>query len=384
MNFLFRRRLPQQHQKKKKRDRSLLRWIIILQIFILTWACLISWIVSNFSYTTKASVRGASIDKSTFAYERVDSNEIAQEVPGIELWIPSPNPGQDEIQVVYATTVSPAKGVVLLLHACTHTALKFFSLSRTCLDCVGLSEEMRITRIVLEHGYMPVAVTCINRKSGCWSNADFLRIQTVLQHELFRNHDIIYGIGASSGGSFAAQLLVKDTIKGALVIVMSLSSGITSSLKINPKPLFLAPMPRDKHTTAGAISNYQDLKVLNADNKELIALDTESCDSLPVTSSYLLSRVVGMTASIADTLIADLTRAKHIDKNQLLVVDPTKSNWREIVSPKNSTHLMNKFALKPGYSPLAKALHRAWAYHEYCSEVVAAALNLFERNLGGQ
>jgi len=30
------------------------------------------------------------------------------------------------------------------------------------------------------------------------------------------------------------------------------------------------------------------------------------------------------------------------------------------------------------YYKLAKALHRAWAFHEYCSEVVVPALHFFE------
>ena len=38
--------------------------------------------------------------------------------------------------------------------------------------------------------------------------------------------------------------------------------------------------------------------------------------------------------------------------------------------------------LGPGVSPLAKALHRAWAFHEYCSGVIDPALDFFEAALG--
>lgn len=302
----------------------------------------------------------------------------------VELQIPSTIPNEDSIQVVYAPTVSSAsaKGIVLLLHACTHTALKFFSPSHTCPDCVGLSEELRIARLVLKKNYIPVAISCNNRKSGCWSNPDHQRIQTVLQHELFAGYDAIYAIGASSGGSFAAQLLVRDVADGALVMVMSLNKETTSKLKNNPKPLFLAPMPRDKGTTSGTIQNYEYLKEVNTNNdKRMVVLDVESCGPLPVTRTYLLERVPEMTATIADRLVSSLLQERHLDPSQMLIVDPTKSNWREIVSPGNSTHWLGKFALLPGYSPLAKALHRAWAFHEYCSKVIVPALELFERNL---
>lgn len=360
------RRQPQQQRRHRKsksisKSRSPLVYIVILQLFI--WG-IVSWIVSDFTDAFNPKLRGAL--------------NPAIEIPGIELQIPSQTPNQDAIQVVYATPPSPSKGIVLLLHACTHTALKFFSPSSSCPECVGLSEELRIVRLVMQSGYLPVAVSCINRKSGCWSNPDFARIETVLQHELFADYKTRYAIGASSGGSFAAQLLVRNTVQGALVMVMNLSKDVVDKLTKYPKPIFLAPMPRDKRTTSAAVQNYQELNVLNSG---MIVLDTTTCGSLPVTSYYLQQRVPGMTKDMAQLLINELTQAKHID-SQMLIVDPTQSNWRDIISPNNTTYWLNKFLLKPGYSPLAKALHRAWAYHEYCSEVVAPALEFFERNSG--
>ena len=125
--------------------------------------------------------------------------EVAREIPGIDLRIPFQ--GQSDIQVVYATTPpqqTKSKGLVLLLHACTHSAFKFMSPSlTTCPDCVGLAEELRIVRLVLEQGYTPVAVSSVNRKRACWSTADIPRIQQVLKHALFRDHDKVVAMGAS-------------------------------------------------------------------------------------------------------------------------------------------------------------------------------------------
>ena len=114
-------------------------------------------------------------------------DEVAKEIPGIELHIPSPMNNEDSIQIVIPSTMyqpSSSKGIVLLLHACTHSALKFFSSSpSTCPNCVGLSEELRIVRLVIASGYIPVAISSIDRKSGCWSAArDVVRIEAVLKH----------------------------------------------------------------------------------------------------------------------------------------------------------------------------------------------------------
>jgi hypothetical protein len=64
--------------------------------------------------------------------------------------------------------ITKIKGIVILLHACTHNAFKFFSPSNDkCPDCVGLSEELQLVRNVQNRGYVAFAVTCSNLKSGC-------------------------------------------------------------------------------------------------------------------------------------------------------------------------------------------------------------------------
>jgi hypothetical protein len=318
-------------------------------------------------------------------------DEVAKEIRGIELLISSPVPNDDPIQIVYAhknisstSMHKSSKGIVLLLHACTHSATKFFSPSpSTCPNCLGLSEELRIVSIVIEMGYMPVAVSSVDRKSGCWSTSrDVHRIEAVLKHDLIRGFLMnegsnIFAIGASSGGAFAAELATRDVVNAALIMVMSLSDGVIRKLRTSPKPIYLAPMPRDKGTMKLVMKNYRDLESVKA----FIILDTTSCGSLPVTTRYLLQRVPGMTTDAGDELISLLKKAGHIDSSDTIKVDPTHSEWRKIVSPYNSTHWLNKFDLKPGCSPLAKALHRAWAFHEYCSEVVYPALRFFEELL---
>eukprot|EP00585_Thalassiosira_rotula_P000892 CAMPEP_0196161024 /NCGR_PEP_ID=MMETSP0910-20130528/47124_1 /TAXON_ID=49265 /ORGANISM="Thalassiosira rotula, Strain GSO102" /LENGTH=148 /DNA_ID=CAMNT_0041425965 /DNA_START=578 /DNA_END=1024 /DNA_ORIENTATION=- len=135
-------------------------------------------------------------------------------------------------------------------------------------------------------------------------------------------------------------------------------------------------MPRDKSRMEQVVKNYRDLDGV----RDFVILDGTTCGSIPVTTAYLIQRVPGMTTKASEELISGLKRAGHIDpSSDMLRVDPTRSDWRSIVSPTNSTHWLDEFDLKPGYSPLAKALHRAWAFHEYCSEAVIPALRFFEK-----
>ncbi|KAL3806518.1 hypothetical protein ACHAXA_002560 [Cyclostephanos tholiformis] len=211
--------------------------------------------------TASVEIHGSVNTLQNGAVDQVD--EIAYEIPGIELKIPSPMPNEDPIQIVYAsnnitstTAHKTPKGIVLLLHACTHSALKFFSPSPSaCPNCLGLSEELRIVRITIERGYMPVAVSCVDRKSGCWSmSQDVYRIEQVLKHDFVRaflttERSSIFAVGASSGGAFAAELATRGIVDAALVMVMSLSDGVTGKLRNSPKPIYLAPMPRDEGMT---------------------------------------------------------------------------------------------------------------------------------------
>jgi len=405
--------MPQLRSTSRRRSRSDVRRIIglfaflILWIFILVHTAVVLDLSNSSSLTTSSGYRllqhQIGVERPTITSWSVDHNVDgnAYAIPGIEMHIPSPMHNEDPIHFVYpatsttfalaaratledgrtTTTTTPTKkGLVLLLHACTHSALKFFSPSpSTCPNCVGLSEELRIVRLLLEHGYDVVAITSANRSSGCWSiEHDLHRITAVLQHDLLRSYtinDTIYAIGASSGGKMASELAVRDVVRGAVVMVASMSENVVKRLRTSPKPIYLAPMPRDKRTMASVTKNYHDLENV----KDFIRLDGSSCDALPFTTEYLVRRVVGMTPDVSNRLLSELKTAGHIDStSNMLILDPTKSNWRDVVSPENSTNWLNAFDLRPGYSPLAKALHRAWAFHEYCSEVVNPALRFWE------
>ena len=318
------------------------------------------------------------------AAEGADDMRVARDIPGAYLVVPSPIEGEEDnpIQVVYADhpVAEPARGLALLLHACTHSAFKFFARSGGCDECVGLSEEMRIARIALRGGYLPVAVSSANRDSGCWSKGrDVERVRAVLDQAFLRRYrDLsVVAIGASSGGAFAVELALDDLAGSALVMVMDLTDGVVGRLKAagGAAPVYYAPMPRDAGRLKRVVRNY------DRGPKKGVKLDQSSCVPRPVTEDYLVERVVGMDRDEAKELIDKLVHSKHVDgRSHMFLKDPTMSDWRDVLTngQGDKTRWLGKYTLERGNSPLAKALHRCWAFHEYCSESVEPALRFFE------
>lgn len=381
-------------RRPRRRNNTVGRFIIFFALaLLLCWAWLL---LTTVSLAEHQIVDGALVSSSS---NGVGQNaDVAQPVYGTQVvW--------GTIEAVYALP-NPAddiKGIVLLLHACTHNAFKFFAPSNSCQPCVGLTEEMRIVRLVISREYAALAVTCNNKQSGCWADTDIPRLEIalgnfqklVLPKKISSNS--IIAIGASSGGHMAAKLVAEGQADAALIMVMSLGAALQNRLSdvrsSSSHPLYLAPMPRDQTTTRKAEENYQALKQAAFP----VIFDKTSCAPLPVTAAYLSSRLPGMTGKIAERIIEGLLQAQHLkEDNYMLQKDPTQSNWREVLqktdlddtlertrSAKTADLLWGKFVLTPGKSPLAKALHRAWAFHEYCSEVVEPALDFFEQTLGG-
>lgn len=322
-------------------------------------------------------------------------------------------------EVVYALPLEAnnnkheIKGIALLLHGCSHSALKFFSKDASvCPTCIGLSEELRIANILLQQQTLAVmAVTSQDRSRGCWAGNDTPHIQDALQYlcrDVLLLSDArttvlpVLAFGASSGGRFAAQLAVgqQQIVDAAMVGVMSLGPNLVeqwNNLDDTKKPpIYLAPMPRDKGTTASATQDYESMahgKTTAGDKNAHYAgtnpvlLDTTTCVPFPVTASLLHKHVPHMTVLMADMIVKALVVRGHLESgvsSGYLLKDPTKTNWRNILKAQCESQgcLVNQ-PLGPGISPLAKALHRAWAYHEYCSEATTNALEFFQRELGG-
>lgn len=220
------------------------------------------------------------------------------------------------------------------------------------------------------------------------------------------NHRPVVAVGASSGGRYAGRLLAREIVDASVVMVSALGKESVAELRnrspdgsTHPPPsLYLALMPRDKSTTRAARKDSAGLgwtfvgspppppeerteEEIGGGERPAAVFDDTTCVPVPVDVAFLVGRVPGMKPSVASAIVAALTVSDHRDNGTgLLLVDPTTSDWRYQVRAVCGSCLEGH-SLKRGRSPLAKALHRAWAFHEYCSEALQKALPWIEARL---
>mmetsp|Transcript_7894 Transcript_7894/g.13311 ORF Transcript_7894/g.13311 Transcript_7894/m.13311 type:complete len:158 (+) Transcript_7894:2-475(+) len=140
-------------------------------------------------------------------------------------------------------------------------------------------------------------------------------------------------------------------------------------------------MPRDSRTASGMLANSQALQRLYSlyfDNNTQGAsmITVKDCLPIPVTVEYLTSRLhyLNITSSDAEDIIFVLKAKGFIDNSDnFLLKDPTDrfNDWRSALQRDSRSKAVlqsREIVLTPGKSALAKALHRCWAFHEYCSD----------------
>jgi len=308
------------------------------------------------------------------------------------------------VDAVYAlpTEMAPDqwKGVALLLHGCSHSAFKFFSPHpQYCPECIGLPEQVRVAKTALQRGYVTLAISSIDQRSGCWHpSRDIPRVQQVL--ERFRmmlertqwNVGFDYGskflrhvvaIGASSGGHFAGVLVSKRIISGgALIMISSLDGASKQRLMVDlndgahrgnhgkndvfSPPIYFAPMPMDERTAMsvqGDIEDFNDkLRANNvqrsrlADTEESVSrqghkidspffMDISSCLPIQFDAAFLHERVPSLSLSNAEQIISALATGgeiRKVDSDQATqtsggaVLDDTRALYQLAESPRHS------------------------------------------------
>jgi hypothetical protein len=319
------------------------------------------------------------------------------------------------------------RGTLFIAHACSHSARDFWRPSSVCSFCVGLSSEVKLRQIAVDMGYLVVAISSKDRRSGCWGGSDNIRVSTVLQRLRSRydlQHLPLYAYGASSGGSFVANLINHDGIRvdGVMVQIMSINAAALQNVSI---PIALTAMPRDNRT---ATRMRQNAIYLAGKASVQNIVRYQECYPLPVTAAYIHEAVQEISMDHAQWIVYKLMECGHVtsndrhahavqielpDWNQVhvmldiqlqgsstkiptkwhlfnslfksagyLVKDPTTSDWRRCLLEEGSLRAggnpIEGIELTAGKSSLAKALHRAWAFHEYCSDYLETTLDWFQ------
>lgn len=284
-------------------------------------------------------------------------------------------------RVMYATPDVSIVGTLFVAHACTHSAIDFWTTSSNCPYCIGLSEEVLIVDIALRMGYIVVAINSTNRKERCWgqSSLDTTYVAKMIEYIQIKNdvkNKPTFAIGTSSGGSFVFSMICRGEIDGAIIQVMGVNPECYFRQNVKSVPIVLNPMPRDVGTNRHMLTNYNQLINYNNQLVQLIP-----CDPVPVTAEYLAGRLPLLSIELIHLIIKSLILSGNINRTedenkQFLIKDPTdpSNDWRNELLHSIPPLLMQQVNLERGRSPLAKSLHRAWAFHEYCADYIQSSL----------
>lgn len=298
----------------------------------------------------------------------------------------------DGVEFVYEVPSGTVKGVVLLLHGCSHSATDFWHSSEGCRDCIGLPEEVRVRQAGLARGYIAVAVSSSNRKGKCFSSnisgqsaGDDLRyVNTALKnvHETtgapgdVMNNVIAFGV--SSGGSFSAMLPASglselgSSVKGLIVNVASIYENETVAVVDSPSDFpavgFVHMGVRDVRTGAEIDQAMGALRMYG------VATTAWKVGPQAVTEEFCGTRVPEYVERCGE-IVKALTKGGILDANGNLLSNPRESNWREYVAD-IATDVGD--SLVQDMSALAEIMGVAWGYHEITSDFVHSAMGFVE------
>ena len=139
-----------------------------------------------------------------------------------------------DIDLVYqcpSVAAGSAKGVLLLLHGCSHAATDFWPASQSCNECISLPIETAIVAASLARGWATLSVSSVDRASKCWHPArDAPRLAKAVRHAraacgLATEASPVAAIGASSGGHMASLLDMSDIDSIIGVVAQIMPSG---------------------------------------------------------------------------------------------------------------------------------------------------------------
>ena len=286
-----------------------------------------------------------------------------------------------------------ARGIVLILHACTHSARDFWKRAPECPRCTGLAEEVALRRAIVAAGYGVVAFSSANRQSGCWAGrAEIPAAQKALAAARKRMPSArrVIALGVSSGGAMAAELAAAGLVDGVILGVAVLPPRLrTATLP----PLLFHFMARDKSTASSA---KRDAAMLQAHGRA----EAWECAPLLVADDFFSVRTAGEVSHADSAALVRVLRVRGgepreakqranalplVGESGELSAAPFLSAWQSALEDAAPAEFARAAAADCDRSAcaqppcvLSKPLNRAWAVHEYCSDLAAPSLRWFE------
>jgi len=276
--------------------------------------------------------------------------------------------GDDRVEAIWNVPAS-AKGTVLALHGCSHSALDWFPRDESrCAECRGLAQELKITNAALDAGY---ALLAVSSAGHCWSRDDVPRLALALdaygaEHGASRRQPM-YAFGASSGGSFAGVLpgsadLPRRRIDGLIIQIAGGPGGLGAGVLARYPPTVLSHMPRDESTASAVRRSMDELTAAGA-----IALE-HRLERRALTPSFFEEESGGKVTARES---AGLFRALRdelgvLDAHDSLTRDPRSFDAGQIDALRKWTPAWD--SLVPDESDVREILNVAYAAHELSAQ----------------
>ncbi|KAL0486727.1 1 TM domain-containing transmembrane protein [Acrasis kona] len=363
-------------------------------LFVLLLILMFTMIFKNVTRHQGKSQKEVKVGKNMDRWQESFMKQIRQEIeitPIIE--------NMERVQISWQRTKKAEKGLVILLHGCSHDGTHWFS----------LPEERRIVRVLLHHGLSVIAFTSQDTNSGCWdgssigqSNRDIQRVTPTLQKFCEREYSEYYtqetlsmcpplfSIGASSGGSFSSILSRALPIVANIV---QISTGDYKALLTEPKSLKpqrvssfdpkileseenIYPVPptaflymvNDHNWASESVIGHVVQKIIASANKLGPNLHRQNAvimfeaAMLPITKMWLKDRVDNVSKETSEQFYHECVTEGFIDGDGLLKEDPRSSTASRVL-------LRNAIYEKEiSRGALEEQLNVAYAHHELTSE----------------
>lgn len=323
----------------------------------------------------KAERKGEYVSGSSVADNTRSTNEVWRVLNGTQVVL------EDGTELVFQQAESgKAAGTVLFFHGCQHSSTDYWSFGVNCLGCIGLPEEVRMIQLTLGRKLNAVAISSTNRNRKCWTTRlngegdDYDRVRSTMkyleQNKIHSDGMNLYGVGASSGGTFVTSLRSIMKMQAVNTII---AGSVASLVKIEkwgiPGHAFTHMGGRDGRTRTLVAESKRWLEDRG------IPVMVREVHPREVSAKWLSESVPRWNLNLCKEVISALKLHKLINEvNGELVCDPRKCDWRSAVM-----HLKGKLndSLIADKSALSEELNRAWAGHESSADFFEDVLDFF-------
>ncbi|KAI7844116.1 hypothetical protein COHA_002255 [Chlorella ohadii] len=281
------------------------------------------------------------------------------------------------------------RGTIVFVHGCVHSGYNYFPQSKECNACRGLPEQLSHTLQALRRGYAVIAISSVDRDTGCWSwNEDGWDVAELLKGFL-RDWGLdklpFYGAGISSGASFLLKLPRYIKMDGIMSEALGIDEDAWGLWEVSKyPPTIYVSMVRDTPTAKKIEANRKEL------TRQRTPVEVIQVEERKVYPTYFSDRFPSkITPELSKEIAQGLFEIKMINKNGIVQEDPREASWPwmiELQALVPGLEGQTNYPEKP-QDVMARGvfslMNLAYAKHEIISDYITAGLMWFETGGSG-